>query len=149
VPKVQHKPIKKNKLGFKRKEQKGNRSVPWSGAPDCPVCHQTVSGAPSYSVRCTRVNQLKLLSFGISGRSSAIIHRTVRCATGLSGAPAEQRLLRATVDSDSEQYRIVNAADVRAVGQRGTGLSVVAPDCPVPHEDRVSNGRPAPSLTTG
>jgi hypothetical protein len=24
---------------------------------------------------------------------SAIIHRTVRCATGLSGAPAEQRLL--------------------------------------------------------
>jgi hypothetical protein len=36
----------KNKLGFKRKEQKGNRSVPWSGAPDCPVCHRTVSGAP-------------------------------------------------------------------------------------------------------
>jgi hypothetical protein len=50
------------------------------------------------NVRCTRVNQLKLLSFGFPRRSSAIIHRTVwchrtvLCATGLSGAPAEQRL---------------------------------------------------------
>jgi hypothetical protein len=23
--------------------------VPWSGAPDCPVCHRTVSGAPGNS----------------------------------------------------------------------------------------------------
>jgi hypothetical protein len=52
---------------------------------------------------------------------------------------------RATVDSDSEQYRTVNEAEVRAVGQRGTGLSGVAPDCPVPHEDKAYNGRPAPS----
>jgi hypothetical protein len=37
------------------------------------------------------------------------------------------------------------AAEVRAAGQRGTGLSGVTPDCPVPHEDRASNGRPAPS----
>jgi hypothetical protein len=29
---------------------------------------------------------------------------------------------RATVDFDSEQYRTVNVAEVRAVGQRGTGL---------------------------
>jgi hypothetical protein len=35
-----------NKLGLKRKEQKGNRRLPWSGAPDSPVCHRTVSGAP-------------------------------------------------------------------------------------------------------
>jgi hypothetical protein len=38
-----------------------------------------------------------------------------------------------------------SAAEVRAVGQRGTGLSGVTPDCPVPHEDKASNGRPAPS----
>ena len=36
-----------------------------------------------------------------------------------------------------------NATEVRAEGQRGTGLSGVAPDCPVPHEDKASNGRPA------
>jgi hypothetical protein len=24
------------------KEQRGNRGHPWSGAPDCPVCHRTV-----------------------------------------------------------------------------------------------------------
>jgi hypothetical protein len=30
---------------------------------------------------------------------SAIIHQTVRCVTGLSGAPAKQRLTRATAVS--------------------------------------------------
>jgi hypothetical protein len=53
--------------------------------------------------------------------------------------------MRATVDSDSEQCSTVNAAEVRAVGQKGTGLSGVAPDYPVPHEDKASNGRLAPS----
>jgi hypothetical protein len=102
-----------------------------------------------------------------------LAHRTVRCATGqcpvhqgesaqtlqlrVSQAqlrynspdcPVHQRsngYLRATVNSDREQCSIVNAAAVRAVGQRGTELSDVAPNCPVPHEDRASNGRPAPS----
>jgi hypothetical protein len=64
--------------------------VPWSGAPDCPVCHRTVSG-----VRCTRDSNSELLTFGNSGGRSAIIHRTVRWRTGLSGVPAEQRLLHA------------------------------------------------------
>jgi hypothetical protein len=53
--------------------------VPWSGAPD--------------SVRCTMELNFELLTFGNSGSHSAIIHRTVRCSTGLSGVPAEQRLL--------------------------------------------------------
>jgi hypothetical protein len=62
--------------------------------------------------------------------------------------PVHQRsngYLRATVDSDSEQCSTVHVAEVRAAGQWGTGLSGGAPDCPVPHEDRASNGRPAPS----
>jgi hypothetical protein len=37
------------------------------------------------------------------------------------------------------------AAEVRAAGQRGTGLSGVTPDYPVTHEDKASNGRPAPN----
>jgi hypothetical protein len=56
--------------------------VLWSGAPDCLVCHRTVSGAPLDSVRCTRELNSELLTFGNSGSRSAIIHRTVWCSTG-------------------------------------------------------------------
>jgi hypothetical protein len=81
---------KRSKLGFKKKEAKRNGREPWSGAPDCPVCHRTVSGAPG-------PYDFKLFTFGFLQRRSAIIHRTVWCATGLSGAPAEQRLASVTV----------------------------------------------------
>jgi hypothetical protein len=56
--------------------------VPWSGAPDCPVCHRLVSGAPPDSVQCTRGLQAKLRTFGNFQRRFVIIHRTVRCTTG-------------------------------------------------------------------
>jgi hypothetical protein len=78
-----------------------------SGAPpDCPVVQMLeapmvriqrpgdVAGAPD-SVRCTREPNSELLTFGNSGSCSAIIHRTVRCSTGLSGVapdcPVRQR----------------------------------------------------------
>jgi hypothetical protein len=80
--------------------------VRWSGAPDCPVCHRTVSGAPgSYNS--------ELFTFGFLRPRSATIHQTVRCATGLSGAPAEQRLLaqRSTATDTCERY---SARTVRA-----------------------------------
>jgi hypothetical protein len=55
--------------------------------------------------------------------------------------PAGQRL--------SGKGRLCKSAqcntDVRAEGQRGTGLSGVAPDCPVSHDDKASNSQPAPS----
>ena len=44
-----------------------------SGAPDCPVVHRTVSGAPG----CL---DLKTPLSGICRRRTAKIHRTVRCA---------------------------------------------------------------------
>jgi hypothetical protein len=94
--------------------------VPWSGASDYPVCHQTVFGAPPDSVRCTRVNQLKLCSFGFPRRSSAIIHRTVRCASGAT-------TICATVDSDGWIVQHSTASEVRAAGQRGTGHLGVSP----------------------
>jgi hypothetical protein len=59
------------------------------------VCHGIVFGAPPDSVRCTRALNAKLATFGKMGGRSAIIHRTVRCHTGLPGVPTEQRLLRA------------------------------------------------------
>jgi hypothetical protein len=76
------------------------------------VAHRTVSGAPS-------PYRVEPATLGFQQAHSAIIHRTVRCATGLSGAPAEQRLTRATVNS--------NAWTVRARSQRRSG------QCPVRH----------------
>ena len=52
-----------------------------SGAPDCPVVHRTVSGAPG----CL---DLKTPLSGICRRRTAKIHRTVRCAPD---CPVSQR----------------------------------------------------------
>jgi hypothetical protein len=91
------------------------------------------------SVRCAREDQPQTLQLRVS---------QAQLRYNSPDRPVGQRsngYLHATVDSGSEQCSTVNAAEVRAVGQRGTGLSGVTPDCPVPHEDKSSNGRPAPS----
>jgi hypothetical protein len=90
---------------------------------------------PPDSVRCTRGERLKLFTFGFLESRSAIIHRTVWCATGattierngqLQRSPANVNSAR-TVHADSEQrqkaHRTVNSP-VRC----GTGLSG-APRC--------------------
>jgi hypothetical protein len=46
------------------------------------------------------VDQLELLTFGFLRRLSAIIHRTVRCDTRLSGVPSGATIASATVDSN-------------------------------------------------
>jgi hypothetical protein len=104
------------------KEQRGNRRHLWSGAPDCPVHHRTVSGAPEDyksnsspsgksrgdsaiihrtirctpdSVRCSKRTRLwNLAASGIRNGCSAIIHRTCPVYTGLSGVTTGQWLLR-------------------------------------------------------
>jgi hypothetical protein len=97
---------------------------------------------PSDSVRCTTgqcpVHQgepAQLFTFGFPRRTSAIIHRTIRCASGATAICAQRSTLQ------SEQCN----SECQSRSQRGTGLSGVTPDCPVPQEDRASNGRPAPS----
>jgi hypothetical protein len=75
--------------------------VPWSSAPDCPVCHRTVLGAPPDSVRCTRELQAEFFTFGNFQRRSTIIHRTVRCTTGQ--CPVSQG--RATLNSPASRIR--------------------------------------------
>jgi hypothetical protein len=116
VPKVQHKLIKSPRKGSNKKA-KDNLRLPWSDAP--------------YSVRCTRVDQLQLASFGFSVSHSAKIHRTVRCSTGLSGVPAEQRLPAPTVvcNGYSEQCQL------RAQNQsrRQMAHRTVNRSCPVHH----------------
>jgi hypothetical protein len=66
------------------KRARDNRRQPWFGAPDCPVCHRTVSG--------TRGLHAELLTFGKIQRRSAIIHRTVRCTPDSVRCPREEQL---------------------------------------------------------
>jgi hypothetical protein len=110
--------------------------VPWSGAPDCPVCHQTVSGAPG-------PYNSKLATFGFLRRRSTIIHWTVRCATELSSAPAEQRLTVqwSTATNTCKRYsaRTVHAevrAAARGIPDSEQYMFGAAPDCPVQLEDK-------------
>jgi hypothetical protein len=109
----------KDKRKGSKQRSKVNRRQPWSGAPDCPVCHRTVSGAPG------RIKS-NLPASEIWGGRSAIIHRTVWCNTKLSGVPAEQRLLHANgrlqVNSESKQCAPTRA-EVRAGARRCTGQS--------------------------
>jgi hypothetical protein len=85
---------------------------------------------PPDSVRCTREFQSELATFGNSGSRSAIIHWTVRCSTGLSGVPAEQRLLRA----NSRLQRAVNALQcAQKSEQNQKAHRTVNSDCPVHH----------------
>jgi hypothetical protein len=113
-------------------------SVPWSGAPDCPVCHRTVSGAPG-------PYNLKPVTLWFSPARSAIIHRTFRCATELSGAPAEQQLSSATVDCNGHPATLQCTQKSEQSSEAHRTMSSVgfgaAPDCPVPLEDKASNGQ--------
>jgi hypothetical protein len=62
--------------------QRSHRRLLWSGAPDCPVRHQT---CPVHQ----RTQVSNSSPSGISGGHSAIIHWTVRCAPDMSGAPGK------------------------------------------------------------
>jgi hypothetical protein len=114
-------------------------SVLKNGAPDCSVCHRTMFGAPG-------PYNSKLATLGNLETCSAIIRRTVCCAIGLSGEPAEQRLPKPTVDSAKATVSNSTAAEVRAAKSEGIGLSSAAPDCLVQQDDKGSNSRPAPNL---
>jgi hypothetical protein len=79
VPKVHNKPIKRPRKGFKQESK---------GQPKCSLVWRTgLSGVPPDSVRCTRELDTQLFTFGNFQRSSAIIHRTVRCTTGQCPVP--------------------------------------------------------------
>jgi hypothetical protein len=88
------------------------------------------NGAPD-SVRCTRPYNSKPATLGNSRARSTIIHRTVRCATGLSDEPAKQRLLaRQRSSRQKEQWWTMPHRSQRA------------PDYLVQQIDKGSNGRP-------
>jgi hypothetical protein len=139
------------------KGAKLNRSVPWSGAPDCPVCHRTLSGAPPDRVRCTRDSNSALLTFGNSGSHSAIIHHTVRystgqCPVGAPDCPVSQRsngYFAPTVDCRTHSMRY-SVRQCQSSAKRRTRQCTVTVRCTTGlsggPEDRSSNGR---TLTVG
>jgi hypothetical protein len=79
--------------------------------------HTGLSGGAPDSVRCTRLVFGESAALGIRWRRTAIIHRTVRWCTGLSGEP--------TVASANGRLRNLRAT--HGLLQRSAG----APDCPV------------------
>jgi hypothetical protein len=112
VPKVHTKPIKRPRKGSNKESKKTIQRHPG-------LAHRTV--------RCTRALEAELTTFGkIRGRS-AIIHRTVRCASGATTTS------RATVDCNR-----IQCATVRARVRAHTGgapdslqdLSGAPPDSP-------------------
>jgi hypothetical protein len=124
VQKVQHKPIKDSSLGLNLKRSE-DLSVLWTGAPDCPVCHRTVSGAP-----CPYKPEAATL--GKTQARFAIIHRTVRCASGATANSRNGRLWQEL------QWAIVprrsQSSEIRG-----------ALDYPVPQEDKVPTVARAPN----
>jgi hypothetical protein len=83
------------------------------------MAHRTVPGVSgSYRVKPASLEKMEA--------RSAIIHRIVRCATGLSGEPAEQRLSAPTVDSAKATVRNSAAIESEAKKSEGTGLSGAA-----------------------
>jgi hypothetical protein len=114
VPKVHNKPIKRPRKGSNKKSKR---------QPKCALVWRTgLSGVPPDSVRCTRELDSKLLTFGNFGARSAIIHRTVRCSTGLSDVPAEKRLLHANGRLQRQLMRY-SARRSQSTVRRRTGQS--------------------------
>jgi hypothetical protein len=96
--------------------------------------HTRLSGGAPDSVRCARLVRGELAALGTRRRRTAIIHRTVRWCTRLSGEPTVIR-----VNGRSR--------DQRATRGQANG-HLIAPDCPVctgqclvRQGDRRANGR--------
>jgi hypothetical protein len=79
------------------------------------VCHQTVSGAPPDSVRCTRGLPLQLFTFGKIQSRRAIIHRIVRCTPDSVRCSTEARLTNSPVSGNSRRLLRYNSPDMSGV----------------------------------
>jgi hypothetical protein len=104
-----------------------------------------VSGAPG-------LYHSELATFGFQKSRSAIIHRTIWCAIGLSGAPAKQRLPAQRTPAKCYSARTVRAevrATTRGAPDSAQYLSGAAPECPVPQKDKAPMVETARTLTDG
>jgi hypothetical protein len=124
--------------------------MPWSGAPNCPVCHRTVSGAPgNSSLNSSPSGKWRPLRYNSPDRP-VYAPDSVRWRAGLSGVPIEQRLLRA--------QRSTTTHLMRACAQRSEHTQLVHRTvyrtCPVhhrtaqrPHKSELQRSNPNGWLT--
>jgi hypothetical protein len=118
---------KRLKKGFKIKGAKKPR-VPWSGAPD--------------SFRCTRTVHRPTLNSRVS--QGALRYNSLDC-------PVHQQSNDSSMQRSTAKARVraTVRAEVRTVARGAPdseqSLSGAAPDCPVPLEDKASNGRNLPN----
>jgi hypothetical protein len=120
VPKVHNKPIKRPKK---------DSNIESKSQPKCALVWCIgLSGVPTDSVRCTRDSNSELLTFGNSGGRSAIIHRTVRCA---SGATATSRQPSSTEGIKCATVHARVRAEADGAPDTEHCLSGAPPDCPV------------------
>jgi hypothetical protein len=120
VPKVHNKPIKGPEKDSK---------IESKSQPKCALVWRTgLSGVPPDSVRCTRDSNFELLIFGNSRGRSAIIHRTVRCA---SGATATLRQQSSTEGIKCATVHARVRAEPDGAPDTQQCLSGAPPDCPV------------------
>jgi hypothetical protein len=96
----------------KRREELGSKQPRLS-----PVWHTGLSGGAPDSARCTRLDSGELATLGKLWRRTAIIHRTFRWCTGLSGEPTGASAM------------VGRAIRTRRVAPANGCLE--APDCPV------------------
>jgi hypothetical protein len=136
VPKVHNKPIKRPRKGSNKESKRQPKGT--------LVGRTGLFGVPPDSVRCTRALEVELFTFGKIRERSAIIHRTVRCA---SGAMATSR---ATVDCNTLNARL------RAQRSEDAQLAhrTVYRTCPVhhrtaqrPHKSELQRSNPNGPLT--
>jgi hypothetical protein len=101
----------------------------------CGLVHQTVGGtrAVQMSTNHSRENEGALR---YNSPDCPVCHRTVRCATGLSGVPASNGYPAPMVDCKSTCHGEQCTTEVRAAKSEGTGLFGVTSDCTVPQEDK-------------
>jgi hypothetical protein len=91
------------------------------------IIHRTVQCTPD-SVRCPK--EERLWNSSASRIRSAIIHRTCPVYTGLSGEPAEQRLLRA---NGHLQAHLMRPRSAQKSGTRALAHRTLYSTCPVCH----------------
>jgi hypothetical protein len=145
VPKVQHKPIKRSKLGFKRKEQKKpNRTLVWRTG---------LSGVPPESVRCTREDRPQTLHLQVSpgalrynSPDYPVCHRTVRCTKRSNGYERNGRVHSALTEL---QFAVEVKTGASGAPDSEQCLSGVALDCPVHQDVRAPTVETVRTLTVG
>jgi hypothetical protein len=98
------------------------------------VWHTGLSGGAPDSVWCARLNSGEQAALGKIWRRMAIIHRTVRWCTGLSGEP--------TTASAMVRRAIRGRRVARANGRQGApDCPVCTRQCPVRQLSQICNGR--------